>query len=134
MRRTRWLIVAAISLILFTVGFTYYARVARLRSEAPPPAKPLKEGLEGTAEGWHYSHNEGGCPVFDAHAQSFEQVKEPSSFRLKNVALQLFHECGKSADHVKTERASFDVDSGVMFSEDAVEITLGVPSDAQAKG
>ena len=134
MRRTRWLILAAICFIAFTVGFTYLASMERARREAPNPPKPLKEGIEGTAEGWHYSHSEGGCPVFEARAKRFEQVSAPATFQLQDVALQLFRDCGKSADQVKSAKAQFDVDSGVMFSDGEVEITTGVATEGAPSG
>ena len=132
MRRTRWLILAAICFIAVTVGIAYFAGVERARRESPPPPKPLRDGIEGTAEGWHYSHSEGGCPVFEARAKRFEQVAEPVTFQLQDVALQLFRDCGKTADQVKSAKAQFDVDSGVMFSDGEVEITTGVPASEGA--
>jgi LPS export ABC transporter protein LptC/lipopolysaccharide transport protein LptA len=133
MRRTRWLILAAIIFITFTVISTYFAAVERARRDAPPPAKPLSEGVEGTAESWHYRHNEGGCPVFEARAKKFEQaaqqMSETGAVQLEDVAIRLFHQCGKTSDEVASARAQYDSESGVMYSDGEVRITMGVPAD-----
>jgi lipopolysaccharide export system protein LptA len=131
MRRTRWLLLAAILAIAFTVATTYFAAVERARREAPRPAKPLSEGVEGTAEGWHYRHDEGGCPVFEARAKRFQQaaqqLAQSGAVQLEDVAIRLFHECGKKSDEVASAKAQYDVGSGVMFSDGEVRITMGVP-------
>src|SRR5438270_7157173 len=139
MRRTRWLILAAILAVTFTVGTTYFASVERARRDAPPPAKPLGVGVEGTAEGWHYRHDEGGCPVFEARAKKFQQaakqLAESGAVELEDVAIRLYHQCGKTADEVASAKAQYDVGSGVMFSEGEVQITMGVPiGDAPPEG
>ena len=54
MRRARWLILAAIIIIVFGVGSTYYGRLARMAKDAPPPPTPLKDGIDASAEAWHY--------------------------------------------------------------------------------
>ena len=132
MRHTRWLILAAIILIAFAVVSTYFAGVERARRDAPPPVKPLQGGVEGTAEGWHYRHNEAGCPVFEARAKRFRQEAQqsgkPSHMELEDVALQIFKDCGKSADQVASAKAEYDAESGIMFSDGEVQITMGVPT------
>jgi lipopolysaccharide export system protein LptA len=131
MRRTRWLILAAILVITFFVGTAYYASVERARRDAPHAAKPLSEGVEGTAESWHYRHDDGGCPVFEARAKRFQQaaqqLAESGAVQLEDVALRLFHECGKKSDEVSSAKAQYDAGSGVMYSEGEVRITMGVP-------
>ncbi len=135
MRRTRWLILAAILVVTFTVGTTYFAAVERARRDAPHAAKPLEEGVEGTAEGWHYRHDEGGCPVFEARAKKFQQaakqLAESGAVELEDVAIRLFHQCGKTADEVASAKAQYDSGTGVMFSDGEVQITMGVPVDEQ---
>src|SRR6476660_5169497 len=140
MRRTRWLILAAISIIVFAVGSSYYKGLLRMRKDAPPPPKPLKLGVDATAEGWHYrksdDKNRGPngepCPSMDVTAKSFVQVQQPSSYELDGVGLKLYHNCGTSYDEVKTPKASFDITSGVLFSEAEAEILRGVEADYPA--
>lgn len=138
MRRARWLILAAISIIVFVVGSTYYGRLLRMERDAPPPAKPLRNGIDATAEGWHYRKTDdnhrgpGGepCPVVEIAAKSFTQVKEPATFDLEGVELKLFHDCGTALNEVKSAKASFDTSTGLLYSEGDVEITIGASADA----
>ena len=79
MRRARWLILAAITIIVFALGSTYYARLARLAKDAPAAPKALKPGMDATAEGWHFRKtddkkrgpNGEPCPVVEVTAKSF---------------------------------------------------------------
>jgi len=49
MRRARWLILAAITIIVFAVGATYYERLARMARETPAPPTPLRAGIDASA-------------------------------------------------------------------------------------
>ncbi len=140
MRPARWLILAAISIIVFVVAATYYGRLVSMRKDAPPPVSPLKAGIDATAEGWHYRKNDdknhgpngGPCPLIEVTAKSLVQVREPSSYSLEGVGLKLFHKCGVSYDEVKSDKADFDIAAGILFSDGAVEITRGLEPDEQA--
>jgi lipopolysaccharide export system protein LptA len=133
MRRARWLILAAITIIVVAVGFTYYARLARMQRDAPPVPTPLKPGIDATAEGWSYRKTDDNrrgpngepCPIIEVTAQNFEQIQEPSSFQLEVVALKLFRDCGVKFDEVKSAKATFDMLSGDLYSEGDVVITMG---------
>lgn len=141
MRRARWLILAAISIIVVFVGATYYARLARMAKDAPAAPKPLRTGLEATAEGWKFrktDDNKRGpngepCPIVEVAAKNFQQIKEPSSFELEGVDLKHYRDCGKAFDQVKSDKASFDTSSGVMYSEGQVEIAMGIHPDEPEK-
>jgi lipopolysaccharide export system protein LptA len=130
MRPIRWLILATISVIVVTVGATYYGRMTRMRENAPGRPEPLKSGIDLSAEGWHVRKTDHGRPIVEVKAQSFKQVKEPSSFELEGVELKLFHEDGQSYDLVETAKASYDEGSGVLYSEGQVKITRGVTEGA----
>jgi lipopolysaccharide export system protein LptA len=142
MRRTRWLILAAITIIVVAVASTYYSRLARLEKEAPARPQPLRAGLDATAEGWRFRKtddvrrgpNGAPCPVIEVLAKSFEQIKEPSSYQLGGVELKIFHDCGETYDDVKSAKASFDTASGLLYSEGEVEITMGVAGNQPAAG
>ena len=116
MRRARWLILAAISIIVFAVGSSYYGRLLRMEKEAPTPPRPLKAGVDATAEGWHRRRTDASkrgpngepCPISDVSAKSFVQVQEPSSFELEGLDLKIYHNCGESFDEVNSAKASFD--------------------------
>jgi len=137
MRRARWLILAAITIIVFAVGATYYERLARMARETPAPPTPLRAGIDASAEGWHYRSydekrrgpNGEPCPVVEVTAKTFNQLKEPASYLLEGVGLKFYHFCGQSFDEVKSAKASFDTVSGILFSEGEVEITKGRQSE-----
>src|ERR1039457_3165417 len=139
MRRARWLLLAAISLIVFAVGSTYYGRLMRMAKDAPAPVEPLKSGIDATAQGWHYRKDDDTkrgpsgepCPVVEVTAKSFSQVQQPASYQLEGVGLKLFHDCGAKFDQVTSAKASFDISSGVLYSEGEIEILKGlVPNQA----
>ena len=102
MRSTRWLILAAIFIIVGAVGVTYFSRMAKIAREKPAAVNPLADGNVASGNDWHYNHSTGNCRALEVHAKTFKQIKEPSTFELENVNLQLFHECGKKFDHVKS--------------------------------
>lgn len=134
MRRARWLILAAITIIVVVLASTYSARLARMEKEAPAAPKPLTAGIDATAEGWRYRKADATrrgpdgepCPVVEVAAKSFKQVKEPASFDLEGVDLKFFRRCGQTFDEVKSAKASFDTSSGMLYSEGEVEITMGL--------
>jgi lipopolysaccharide export system protein LptA len=128
MRSTRWLILAAITAIIVAVGYTYYSRAATAAHNAPPPVIPLPSGIDATAKEWHYRNSNGDCPVLDVRAKSFKQIKDPSTGELEGVNLLLFHECGKTFDHITSAKAEFDTNTGVLSSDGDVEITMGIPA------
>ena len=134
MRRTRWLVLAALIVTVAAVGYIYFARLATLAKNSPEPVRPLPSGVEATAQEWHYSTKNGDCPVLEVRAKNFKQIKEPATFELEGVDLQLFHDCGKIYDHVQSAKAHFDTASGTMFSDGEVQITKGVPAGEEASG
>lgn len=137
MRRIRWLILAAISVIIVAVGATYYGRMARMRAEAPGRPELLKSGVDLAAEGWHIRKTDHGRPIVEVKAKSFRQVKEPLSFELEGVELKLFHDDGQTYDLVETAKATYDEGAGTLYSEGEVQITKGVtegePTDRLVK-
>ncbi|MGH9665452.1 MAG: LPS export ABC transporter periplasmic protein LptC, partial [Bryobacteraceae bacterium] len=134
MRRTGWLILAAIPILVIAVGLTYFGRVAGQRQAAPAPPKPLPQGVDATAEGWRIMKTSGGKPTAFISAKSVRQIKDPSDFAMEGVELHLFHKNGSEYDQVKTAKAMYDTGTGVMFADGAVEITMGVPADQPSSG
>ena len=127
MRTARWLLLAAILIIAAATGYVYLTQKKAAADSAPKPAIPLAAGVEGTAKEWHFTNSNGGCPSLQVLAKNFRQIREPSTGELDDVDLRLFHNCGKSFDHVKAAKAQFDTASGEMYSEGAVELERGLP-------
>lgn len=134
MRRLRWLLPAAIIAIAIWVWVTYSKRKAELASEAPVAPPPLEQGLEGSANDWIYTQNNGDLPRVRIKAKSFRQIKEPSLMQLQGVELDLFHANGKQFDLVKTDGAEFDANGKTLYSDGPVDITMGVPVEGPRHG
>ncbi|MEO7143434.1 MAG: LPS export ABC transporter periplasmic protein LptC, partial [Bryobacteraceae bacterium] len=134
MRRTRWLVLAAISFLVIAVGSTYFGRVALQKKDAPRAPRPLPPGIDATAENWHFRKTDGNKPVAEISAKSSRQIKEPSQFELTGVELHLFHKDGGEYDQIKSDKAEFDIANGIMYSDGDVEITMGVPADQPPNG
>ena len=83
MRRARWLILAAITIIIFAVGSSYYGRLARMAKDAPAPPTPLRAGIDASAEGWHYRSydekrrgpNGEPCPVVEVIGEELQPIE-----------------------------------------------------------
>lgn len=134
MRGTRWLILAAISLIVAALGWTYFQRIEEARRSTPAPPLKLREGVDASAGDWVYRQTQGERTTVEVRARGFEQIKEPNQFLLNGVELKVFHKDGKKFDVIKSAKADFDVASGVLFSDGAVDIEMGLSEDAEAEG
>ena len=132
MRRTRWLLLAAIAALIGAVGGSYYIQRRIQLSNAPqiPAALPL--GVNATANDWHWAHSEGDRPIVDVRAKDFRQIQEPSKFELKGVELRLYHKDGKQFDLVKSAHAEFDLAARQLYSDGEVEIAMGLKGEEAA--
>jgi hypothetical protein len=131
MRRSRWLILAAIIGIVAFVGSTYFKRKETLAKETLAPPPPLETGLDGRASDWVYTQSDGEHPRVTVRAKSFRQVKAPSLMELEGVQLQLFHKEGGEFDLVKSAKAEFDIAAKTLYSDGDVEIMLGEPAQGE---
>jgi lipopolysaccharide export system protein LptA len=134
MRRSRWLILAAILLIVTFIGATYLTRRATLAKDAPAPPPPLETGVEGRANDWVYTQSDGDHPRVTIRARSFKQIKAPSMMELTGVELQLFHKDGANFDLVKSAKAEFDITGKTLYSDGRVDITMGLTADGPPEG
>ena len=134
MRGTRWLILAAISLIVVALGWTYYQRLEEARSNTPAPPPKLREGVDAAAGDWVYRQTQGERTTVEVRARGFEQIKEPNQFLLTGVELKIFHKDGHKFDLIRSAKADFDVAAGVLFSDGEVDIEMGLTSEPEAEG
>ena len=105
MRRTRWLFLAAIVAIIFTVGAAYIKRREILDKEVPVHPKPLETGVEGRAPDWEHTEFKGDKKHFTVRARNFRQIKDPSVVELEGVELQLYRDDGQKSDLIHSESA-----------------------------
>ncbi|HME05473.1 MAG TPA: LPS export ABC transporter periplasmic protein LptC [Bryobacteraceae bacterium] len=132
MRRVGPLIVVLMMCILGGVGSSYYRRLREQASHAASKPKQLPPNIRSVASDWEYTKTEGQTPIVYIRAKDMEEVE--NKYRLTGVELHLFHKDGDEYDLVKSAKAEFDINQGILYSEGKVEITMGVPKDEEPSG
>ncbi len=127
MRGTRWLLLAAILLILGGTAGTYYyqLRIAK-RNSVPLPAA-IAPNTTSTAQDWEWSRSDQGRTVVKIRAHALRQVADTGRIELEGVRLELYQRGKDLYDLVKSPKADFNQSEGKLFSNGEVEITLNVP-------
>jgi lipopolysaccharide export system protein LptA len=127
MRGTRWLLLAAILLILGGTAGTYYyqLRMARGTQIATPAAIP--PNTSSTAQDWEWSRSDNGRTVVRIRAHALRQVADTGRIELEGVRLELFQRDKPLYNLVMSPKADFNQSEGKLFSNGEVEITLDVP-------
>ena len=134
MWRTRPVLLLAIAALVGLVASSYYFRVQGRKTTGPPPPSILPDDTASTANDWVWKQTANGKTTSEIRAKDFRQVREPNKFELKGVELHIFNKDSTSYNLVKSASADFDIGSGVMFSDGAVEITMNVPADEPPNG
>jgi lipopolysaccharide export system protein LptA len=132
MRVGRWLILATIFAIIVFVGDTYFRHRANLDALAAP--RPLDLGFESSADKWCDTQHDGAKETFKICAKSFKQVKDPSHTELEGVSLWLYHKNDTEYDLIETETAEYDPATKNLYSDDQVNITMGVAAEGVQHG
>src|SRR6266481_500994 len=117
MRRSRWLVLAAILGIVVFVDATYFKRKETLARDAPAPPTPLETGIDGRANDWVYTQSDGEHARVTVRAKSFRQVQAPSVMELDGVELQLFHQETDQFDLVRSAKAQFDIAAKTLYAD-----------------
>src|SRR5438874_12590007 len=115
MRWTRPLLLIAILAIIGGVGATYYGRLKDQNAHAAAKPPVLPDRTLSAAHDWTYTHTVKSKPVVFVRAKDLEEVD--GKLHLTGVELHIFHKDGKEFDQVKTAKAEFDMNEGIMFSE-----------------
>jgi lipopolysaccharide export system protein LptA len=132
MRRAAPLILLGFVAILSTVGWTYYVRLKQQVASAPLKPKRLTQGTSAIAHDWTYSHTSSEKTVITMRAEDFQELDGKDE--LTGVTLDIFNKDGDTFNHVKCDKAEFDVGRGILYSEGEVEITMKVPEHEQPTG
>jgi lipopolysaccharide export system protein LptA len=127
MRGLRWVLLLAIAIILAAVGGSYFIQKARQARESPPPPTELPLNVAATSDLWIHTEYDGDRAVVEIRAEKMRQIREPSEFELNGVELRIFQEGGY--DRVRSRQARYDIETGALYSDGDVEITLDVPSE-----
>ncbi|HWB82992.1 MAG TPA: LPS export ABC transporter periplasmic protein LptC [Bryobacteraceae bacterium] len=133
MRGTRWLLLVAIAAILGGVAFTYRAQRKTLQDQAPPKPKALPTNLDASAKDWDYKTYRDGLVASDMSAKDYQLVKDPPRVDLQQVKLKIYSKDHTTYDLVTSAAASFFPSEQRLYSDGAVQITLGVPVTGQPK-
>jgi lipopolysaccharide export system protein LptA len=134
MRRTRWLFLAAILVIVVWVGSTYLKRTAGFLRDRPADPKRLSESLNAESQYWTYGDFKGTQQRIYIQARSMRQIKDTSAVELDDVELHLFHKDGEKYDLVRCAQARFDPTAKTLFSDGQVDITRDVPKEGPQTG
>lgn len=132
MRFVRPLFLLAILAIVAVVGATYYARLKLQAGTAPERPKALAPGTTLTSHAWDYRHTTGGNTNISLHAEDMQEINGKQE--LTGVTLDIYKKEGDKYDRVKSAKAQFDPESGILYSDGDVEITMDVPIDGQPTG
>jgi len=129
MRSTRGLLLLAMAGILGGVAATYYHQRKSQARQAPAPPPPLPQGVGAAARDWQWSRNIGSRPGVEVRARHFRQLQDPDRIELEQVELRLYHNDGLRFDLVRCAHATFHPSQAVLYSDGAVEITMGVRTE-----
>lgn len=131
MRGTRWLLLAAILMILGGTATTYY--ISKKASLAGRVAKPaaLPANSSATALQYEFSRADHGRQVVRVTADSSRQLQDSGAVELTNLQLNLYLPDGQHYDRIKSPKADFSQTDLKLVSNNEVEITLSVPIEGQ---
>src|SRR5689334_10731318 len=103
MKGARWLLLAAMVLIVTGVSLTYRAQKKVRHDESPPAPAELPAELNSAAQHWQWTETDAqGCKTANIDAEDFKQVKDSSRVDLKGVGLKLYKHCSDTYDLVKS--------------------------------
>jgi lipopolysaccharide export system protein LptA len=126
MRRTRWVLLASILILVAAVAGIYRAQKDAQDKAAPAKPAALPDNVSVSAQDWRWSKNDGDRPIVEVRARNFEQKSDPPRVDLEKVELKLFHKDGKAFDLVKSEQAELRMEDSTLYSAGDVEITMGL--------
>ncbi|MDQ6760956.1 MAG: LPS export ABC transporter periplasmic protein LptC [Acidobacteriota bacterium] len=132
MRWARPLLLIAILALLAGVGRTFYSRLNEQFAHAAKKPAPLPAGTASAAQDWTYTQTVNSKPVVFVRAKDYQEVE--GKYLLNGLELHIFHKDAKEYDQVKSAKAEFDMNQGMLFSEGDVEIVMGVKADAKPSG
>ncbi len=126
MRRTRWVLLASILILVAAVAGIYRAQKDAQDKAAPAKPASLPDNVSVSAQDWRWSKNDGERPIVEVRARNFEQKSDPPRVDLEKVELKLFHKDGRSFDLVKSAQAELRMEDSTLYSAGDVEITMGL--------
>ena len=136
MRGTRWLILAAILLLVGGVAATYRLQKRELHDAAPPKPEAMAASLMSTAQDWvHIETSEppDSRTICRISAKDVRQAKDSNQVELDQVELRLPSMHSDNYNLVHSAHAQYNQSDKRLYSDGEVDITLAVPNDGQPK-
>jgi lipopolysaccharide export system protein LptA len=136
MRRTRWLLLAAILAIVFWVSAAYVRSKANFEANAPAAPSPMDPRFDAQSQTWHVSKwdKATGLPVWKMRAKEARELKNPPVTELEGVELELYNKQADQYDLVKCEKAQFDANAKTLYSDGDVFIDMNIPVEGERTG
>ena len=136
MRRTRWLLLAAILAIVFWVSAAYVRNKASFEANAPAAPEALNPLFDAQSQTWHYFKLDKatGLPVWKLRAKEARELKNPPVTELEGVELELYNKEADEYHLVKSAKAQFDGNAKTLYSDGDVDITMNMPVEGAPHG
>jgi lipopolysaccharide export system protein LptA len=132
MRHTWPLFLLAIVLVIGGVGATYYARLKQQFANAPAKPRALAPGTAASYHGWTYTHTSNQNTVVKISADDVQELDGKEE--LTGLVLDIYKKDSNEYDHVRSDKAEFDIASGMLYSDGEVDIVLGVKPNEPPSG
>lgn len=126
MRRTRWILLASILILVAAVAGIYRAQKDAQGKQVVDRPVALPDNVSVAAQDWRWSKNDGDRPIVEVRARNFAQKSDPPRVDLDHVELKLFHKDGRAFDLVKSPQAELRMEDSTLYSAGEVEITMGL--------
>ena len=136
MRRMRWLLLAAILVIVFWVSAAYVKSKATFDANAPVAPEQLDPRFDAESQVWHAmkADKATGLPVWKLRAKEARELKSPPVTELEGVELELYNKAGDQYHLIKSAKAQFDGNAKTLYSDGDVDIDMNVPVEGPRHG
>jgi lipopolysaccharide export system protein LptA len=124
-------LLVAIAAILGGVAVTYRIQKTALKRQAPPKPQPLSADVNSAASKYTSCQTDKGRKVCCIQADDFRQARDSSRIDLKGVTLEVYNKTATSYDLIRSATATYFTNQNRLYSEGAVDITIGVPSEGE---
>jgi lipopolysaccharide export system protein LptA len=136
MRRTRWLLLAAILAIVVWVSAAYLKNKADFEANEPAAPSQLDPRFDAQSQTWHVSKFDKatGLPLWKMRAKEARELKNPPVTELEGIELELYNKTADQYDLVKSAKATFDGNAKTLYSDGDVDIDMNIPVEGPRTG
>lgn len=116
------------------VGNLYYKQKLLQEQNAPPRPDKLTGDTTSKQKDWCWAQNSDKLIVTEVCAQDMRQLENPPRIELGKVTIKIFHKEGSTFDLVKCDTAELRMQDSILYSEGAVDMTLGLKTNPDKTG